>query len=107
MTARPRKNPTKPVPTIDKQATAEASSSTTDSGKISSIADTSSPIRILKQADTPKLSPRGKGTLTYEVGVTREDADTLLNANSANEAEIFANATWLRITANQSSGYGA
>ncbi|GAA3896126.1 hypothetical protein GCM10022228_03770 [Halomonas cibimaris] len=68
-------------------------------------ADTLSAIRILKQADTPKLSPRGKGHLTYEVGVTRDQADALLKADIAKEEATLAEAIWCRVTVNQSSGY--
>lgn len=66
---------------------------------------TVSPIRILKQADTPKLSPRGKGHLTYEMGVTRDQADALLKADTAKEEATLAEAIWCRVTVNQSSGY--
>ena len=53
-------------------------------------------IRILKKATCPKLSSRASGTLSYEIGV---DAEV-----QGNDTDL-ADHTWLRITANQSSGY--
>ncbi|WP_404375209.1 hypothetical protein [Vreelandella aquamarina] len=53
-------------------------------------------IRILKKATCSKLSPRASGTLSYEIGI---------DANATGEESTLSDHTWLRITANQSSGY--
>jgi hypothetical protein len=53
-------------------------------------------IRILKKATCPKLSTRASGTLSYELGV---------DADASGEEGDLSDYTWLRITANQSSGY--
>ena len=53
-------------------------------------------IRILKKATCPKLSTRASGTLSYELGV---------DADASGEESTLLDHTWLRITANQSSGY--
>lgn len=53
-------------------------------------------IRILKKATCPKLSTRASGTLGYEIGV---------DADASGEESTLLDHTWLRITANQSSGY--
>ncbi|MCC4290641.1 hypothetical protein [Vreelandella aquamarina] len=53
-------------------------------------------IRILKKATCPKLSSRASGTLSYEIGI---------DANATGEESSLSDHTWLRITANQSSGY--
>lgn len=53
-------------------------------------------IRILKKATCPKLSSRASGTLSYEIGV---------DATATGKESTLSDHTWLRITANQSSGY--
>lgn len=53
-------------------------------------------IRILKKATCPKLSSRASGTLSYEIGV---------DADATGQESKLPDHTWLRITANQSSGY--
>ena len=53
-------------------------------------------IRILKKASCSKLSTRATGTLNYEIGI---------NADASGEESALPDHTWLRITANQSSGY--
>ncbi|XKH59399.1 hypothetical protein LG290_12000 [Halomonas sediminis] len=53
-------------------------------------------IRLLKKATCPKLSTRASGNLSYEIGI---------DADATGKESALSDHTWLRITANQSSGY--
>lgn len=53
-------------------------------------------IRILKKATCSKLSTRASGNLSYEMGI---------DADATGKESALSDHTWLRITANQSSGY--
>jgi hypothetical protein len=61
-------------------------------------------ICILKKATCPKLSSRASGHLSYEIGCHVDDT-TVNRDNPTHQADRLAQHTWLRVTANQSSGY--
>lgn len=85
--------------------TADDTLTTSPPNDAQEIATQENRIRILKKATCPKLSTRAAGHLSYEIGCHLDDGTPVNSDNLTDRADRMADHTWLRITANQSSGY--